>query len=394
LLSSSLVLFVLGASIYVLGFALLGLRKRRKPTPSTAYTRFLVLVPAHNEGWGIVATLRSLRRADYPVELLRIAVIADNCTDNTAEVARDNGVEVWIRNEPQNPGKGQALSWALDKAALPFDIVTVIDADTVVDPLFFAAIDSEYAAQLHAGRTNIAFQGRYVFAESGRTASWFEQFTVAAKAAENSLCYRPRAALGLSCLIQGNGFCVSHTALNKVPFGATSIVEDAEYAVALALNGIPVVYADEALVVSRMTQSLRDAAPQRKRWAGGTIALLFNCVPRLLSAALRQRRWKLAEMALMLLLTSRLLLIYASLFALGALDLAYRFRNFDLVALALAAALILQAIYLYLVLRRADSTPIPLQTIAFMPFYVGFIGAMQLSAVLGFKRSHWTRTPR
>ncbi|HTV04876.1 MAG TPA: glycosyltransferase family 2 protein [Acidobacteriaceae bacterium] len=385
-LSIIAVSFVLCASLYVAGFAILGAGQRPCFPRRTAQTRFLVLVPAQNKGSGIEATLRSLRRANYPEELIRIAVIADNCNDNTAEVARSCGIEAWIRTDPQNPGKGQALSWAFDKAALAYDLAAVINPDTEVDPQFFAAMDSAFATLLRKSRANVVLQGRYLFAETAAAVSWFDQFTIASKAAENSFFYRPRTALRLANLIQGNGFCISRTALELVPYNATSVVEDAEYAVTLALHGISVVHVDEARVVSRVTAELKDTASERLLWASGIFSLLRHSVPELLRSALRQRRWQPAEMALMLLLTSRLLLVYATLISIVLLDSAYRFRHFDVVASALAASLLLQSIYLYLVLRKAGGTPIPFQTIVFTPFYVGFLGAMQLGAILGFKK--------
>ncbi|MGC2605188.1 MAG: hypothetical protein WA419_06495, partial [Silvibacterium sp.] len=177
-------------------------------------------------------------------------------------------------------------------------------------------------------------------------------------------------------------------------FDAVSIVEDAEYAVTLALNDIPVVHVDEARVISRMTQRPKDAVSQRLRWASGTVALLFHSVPRLLRGAVRQRRWKLAEMAVMLLFTSRLILVYATLAAITLLFLARPFPIENLLVLLLAGTIALQAFYLYLVFRKADSDPVPFQTIAFMPLYFGYLGAMQVGAVLGLKRKQWSRTAR
>jgi len=393
-LSIAFVFFVLCASLYITFFAILGVSERPHFSASSAHTRFLVLIPAHNKGTGIGATLRSLQRANYPEDLIRIAVIADNCSDNTTEVARACGVETWIRNDPQHPGKGQALSWAFDKAALAFDLAAIIDADTEVDTAFFAAMDSAYSASIRKGRTNVVLQGRCLFAETSLATSWFEQFTIASKAAENSFSYRPRTTLGLTNLIQGNGFCISRTTLEQVQFDATSVVEDAEYAVTLALKGIQVVHVDDARVISPMTQRLKDAAPQRLGWESGIFALLMHSIPGLLRSAIRQRRWHLAEMALMLLFASRMLLIYATLISVVLLDCAYPFHHFDIAVIALAASLILQSIYLYLVLRKADSAPVPFQTIAFIPFYFGFLGAMQVSAALGLRKRQWSRTIR
>ncbi|MGB0122858.1 MAG: glycosyltransferase family 2 protein [Silvibacterium sp.] len=393
-LGMALTFFVVCASLYVIGFAVCGIYKRPYSAPCGRDTRFLVFVPAHNEGKGIQATLASLQRADYPRDRVRIIVIADNCTDGTAGEARACGVEVWARDDASNPGKGQALTWAFQKVNFTFDLAAIVDADTEVDPSFFLYMDRAYAACVRRGRRDVALQGRYLFRRVSRAASWFEQFTIASKAAENSFTYRPRTALGMANLIQGNGFCVSRTALFTAPFVAVSIVEDAEYAVTLALNDIPVVHVDEARVISRMTQRPKDAVSQRLRWASGTVALLFHSVPRLLRGAVRQRRWKLAEMAVMLLFTSRLILVYATLAAITLLFLARPFPIENLLVLLLAGTIALQAFYLYLVFRKADSDPVPFQTIAFMPLYFGYLGAMQVGAVLGLKRKQWSRTAR
>src|SRR5579875_668304 len=200
--STFAVLLVLCASLYVTAFAFIGLVLRPRESSAPARTRFLVLVPAHNESRGILPTLRSLRRADYPAELLRLAVIADNCSDDTAAVAREFGVEAWVRNDPQNPGKGQALAWALDKAATPFDLVVVIDADTVVDENFFAAMNAACIDQMQKGHSGFVLQAKALFSDDRPSDSWFQQFTIASKAAENAFSCRPRTALGLPISIQ------------------------------------------------------------------------------------------------------------------------------------------------------------------------------------------------
>lgn len=388
------VFFVLCGSLYVTGLAILGTRRWPYLACGKERTRFLVFVPAHNESAGIQATLRSIQRANYPADRIRIIVIADNCDDDTAERARGCAVEVWIRDDIRNRGKGQAISWAFEKMGSDFDAATIIDADTEVDSAFFTAIDSAYAASLRQDRCDVVLQGRYLFAKTSETPSWFEQFSIATKAAENSFSYRPRTALGLANLIQGNGFCISRSALTRVPFGASSIVEDAEYAVTLALNGVDVMFVDDARVIARMTRQVKDAATQRLRWAGGTFDLLIHSIPRLLRAAIRQRAWKLAEMALMLLFTSRLIIVYATVLSAALLYCTRYSSSFNVLAFGLTVSLLLQSIYLYLVLRKADSEPVPLKTIALMPFYFAFLGVIQLGAVLSLNRRQWSRTTR
>lgn len=389
-----LVAFVFCASAYVTVFAFIGLNSRLYFPHVVPQTRFLVLVPAHNESRGLVPTIRSLQHANYPVDFLRLAVIADNCSDDTAEVARACGVEVWTRSDVENPGKGQALSWALDKAALPFDLAAIIDADTEVDEDFFSAMNSAYVAQLQQGHANVVLQGKYLFAPAHPAPSWFEQFTLASKSAENIFSYRPRTALGLTNLIQGNGFCISHGALAQVPFESGSIVEDAEYAITLALNRVPVIYVDQAVVTSRMTRTISDATPQRLRWAAGVFALISQSVPQLVRASLQQHRWQLLEVALMLILTSRLILVYATVGAVALFSISYPFAHSHSIFGLLIAATALEALYLHMLLRHNGDSRLPLSVIACMPLYFGFLGTVHLRTALGFRRQIWSRTNR
>jgi cellulose synthase/poly-beta-1,6-N-acetylglucosamine synthase-like glycosyltransferase len=136
-----------------------------------------------------------------------------------------------------------------------FDLAIVIDADTEVHPDFLhrIAIAAE-AAGADLDRT--VFQGRYEFAPTREQSGWFETFTIASKAAENSFVYRPRSVARLVNLLQGNGFCVPRSVLAAVPFASSSIVEDADYAIALALAGVQVRFVEHARVLSRMTRTV------------------------------------------------------------------------------------------------------------------------------------------
>src|SRR5450432_566567 len=117
-------------------------RDRVSARASRAKTHFLVLVPAHNEEPGIAPTLESLRAQNYPEELRRVIVIADNCTDRTASISREAGFECWERDELKAPGKGQALRWALDRLGSDnWDAVAFVDADTHVDAEFLTGLD-------------------------------------------------------------------------------------------------------------------------------------------------------------------------------------------------------------------------------------------------------------
>src|SRR5690242_21019795 len=122
--------------------AWLGRVRTRRPV-SPFLPRFLVLIPAHNEELLIADCLMSLRNLSYRQEAIDIRVIADNCSDATADLARGLGVRCFERNEPTLAGKPQAIAWALERLPLKdFDAVVILDADTIVDPGFLTALAS------------------------------------------------------------------------------------------------------------------------------------------------------------------------------------------------------------------------------------------------------------
>src|SRR5699024_8522728 len=98
--------------------------------------RFAVVVPAYNEEESIASTIRSLSAIDYDSARFKIIVIADNCTDRTAEIAEKEGAAVMVRSSAQKRGKGYALRWCFDRILANnnihnFDAAVVVDADTI-----------------------------------------------------------------------------------------------------------------------------------------------------------------------------------------------------------------------------------------------------------------------
>jgi cellulose synthase/poly-beta-1,6-N-acetylglucosamine synthase-like glycosyltransferase len=342
-------------------------------------------VPAHNEEDGISPTLLSLEQLAYPVALYRVIVIADNCTDRTAEVVTKAGHECWVRTNTNERGKGQALQWAIAQACdLAFDAIVVLDADTEAHPALLAQLDRELAAGA------LAAQVRYDFSADAN--SQISGSATIGKIAENNFFWRPRHRLGLAVFIQGNGFCLSRKALALVPWSAGSVVEDIEYSLHLAMHQVRVAYVERASVVARTATSHSAATPQRLRWASGTIQIIFRYLPRILKEAARQHSWYLAECAFALLFLSRMLLGYLSLITL-ALSC---FTTHWTLALRLAAlgAVIFQLLYLSLVLRASAGHTHIRRGLLGLPFYLGWLVLTQGLALLGIRRNVWTRTVR
>lgn len=242
---------------------------------------FDVIVPAHDEAAVIDACLASLRRLDWPAELYRVLVVADNCSDDTAARARAAGAVVLERHDPQRRGKGHALAhaFAASRAHGLAYAVVVVDADTEVSPNLLEA----FAARIEAGARAVQACHGVLNAQ----ASWRTRLMAIALSCFHRLRSRARERLRLSCGLRGNGWCVTHRLLRQVPYRAFGLAEDIEYGIALGLAGQRVHYADEARADGLMVSGDEAAASQRLRWETGRRQLVRARVRPLLRAALR-----------------------------------------------------------------------------------------------------------
>jgi cellulose synthase/poly-beta-1,6-N-acetylglucosamine synthase-like glycosyltransferase len=266
------------ASAYLLLFTLLS-RAPPAALRSSRRLRFDVVVPAHDEAAGIEGVVSGLRKLDWPADGFRVLVVADNCTDSTAELARAAGATVLERHDPTRRGKGYALDFAFHTSQAHgwADAVVVVDADTEVSANLLEAFsahieDGAKAVQAHYGVLN-------------PQASWRTRLMTIAMASFHQVRSRARERLQLSCGIRGNGWCVTHRLLRQVPYRAFSLAEDIEYGIDLGLAGYRVHYADEAHVAAAMVSGEPAARTQRRRWEGGRLQLIRAKVVPLLRAA-------------------------------------------------------------------------------------------------------------
>jgi 1,2-diacylglycerol 3-beta-glucosyltransferase len=262
------------------------------PTPPDPRIRFVVVVPAHDEERNIAATVRSLLDTDYPGELRRVLVVADNCTDATADRARAAGATVLERNDSSKRGKGYALSFAFDHVLGEgmADAVVVVDADSEVSSNLLRA----FAGRLQAGAP--AVQARY--GVRNRDASWRTRLIAIALGMFHDLRSLARERLGVSCGLRGNGMGFTAALLREVPHDAYSIVEDVEYGIRLGRLGHRVWYVDEAHVLGEMVATESESRSQRRRWEGGRWQLARKHGGRLLADALRHRDPLLFDLAM------------------------------------------------------------------------------------------------
>ena len=168
------------------------------------FRRFAILVPAHNEEGMIARLLDSVTRLKYTPELFDVCVVADNCHDRTADIARLAGVMVFERFDAVDRAKGYALRWLLEQlqgAGHAYDAYVILDADSVIAPNFLMAMN----ARLEGGAT--AVQAYYSVLNSRDSTMAGLRF--AALAAVHYLRPLGRLRLGLSAGLKGNGMCFS-----------------------------------------------------------------------------------------------------------------------------------------------------------------------------------------
>ncbi|HSP78439.1 MAG TPA: glycosyltransferase family 2 protein, partial [Myxococcaceae bacterium] len=239
---------VLAVTGYLLLLAVLARRPEALPRPEPKM-RFDFIVPAHDEEEGIARTVESLLAQEWPAELRRVLVVADNCTDRTAERAERAGAKVLVRHEPERRGKGYALEHAFQASLADgfADAVVVVDADTVVTPNLLHA----FALRLEAGAQ--AVQAHY--GVSNPHASWRTRLMAISMALFHKVRSLGRERLGVSCGLRGNGMCFTHAIIRQVPHEAFSIVEDLEYGIRLGQAGHRVHYAWEAEALGEMVSS-------------------------------------------------------------------------------------------------------------------------------------------
>jgi cellulose synthase/poly-beta-1,6-N-acetylglucosamine synthase-like glycosyltransferase len=300
------------ASLYLL--VLTALSARLPPlAPSARKLRFDVIVPAHNEESVIANIIASLQLLDWPSDQFRIVVVADNCTDDTAAIATAAGAHVMQRVDREQRGKGYALSFAFSasRARGWADAVVVIDADARASANLLASFaqrieSGEHAVQAHYGVSNT-------------DASWRTRLLSIAKASFHIVRSRARERLRLSCGIRGNGWCVTHALLEKVPYKAFSLTEDLEFGIELGMSGYRVAYADEAHADAEMVTGEKEARRQRQRWEQGRLQLVRDKTLPLLRRAIVKRSAVCLDLALdlMVLPLSYVTLNVAALLALA-----------------------------------------------------------------------------
>lgn len=242
--------------------------------------RLIAAIPAHNEERVVARTIESLQSCDYPTELREIVVIADNCTDQTAAVARKHGAVVLERHDEAHRGKGHALDFFI-REYLPLsaaDGVAVVDADSTVSRNFFAEISKQIGKGCLAGQV----RDTVCNADEG----WRPAMQYISLALKNHVRALGRGSVGCSAGLFGNGMFFARDFLLKRGWPAHSIVEDTELGLRLMLEGYPVRYAPEASALALMPIAALEGGTQKARWEFGQLRMAKTFLPQFFRAAI------------------------------------------------------------------------------------------------------------
>lgn len=226
--------------------------------------KFMAVVPAHNEETVIKNLVESLVAQNYPKELYDIYVIADNCTDATAEIAKEAGAKVLKRFDEENKTKGHALNWFIKQKIeenADYDAMCVFDADNIVDKNFLKNMNKKLCQgeEVVQGYRDI----------KNPTDSWIASGYAIFYWMMHRFYHLARYNLGLSPLLNGTGFMVKFDLLKPHGWQTVTLTEDIEYSLINIAQGRKLGWAVDAIVYDEQPVTFKASWSQRSRWTVG-----------------------------------------------------------------------------------------------------------------------------
>ena len=343
-----------------------------------------ILIPAHNEASGIGQTLTTLLPQLTPQD--RIVVVADNCTDATAAIAREFGVTVLERQDSQQLGKGYALDYGLKfiQAYTP-DIVVILDADCHIAP----GTINKIACLAHSSGRPV--QATYLMNQPDDP-SLKDKISMFALQVKNLVRLKGLNKLQYHCLLTGSGMAFPWSVIRKVSLAGSKTTDDIQLTVDLALAGYSPIFCQDALVIGRLMKN-KNAQSQRMRWEHGHLEMILVAVPKLLKEFWKQRRFELLVLALDILIPplSLLVMIWLIETIITLVAMVIGISCLPVIITAIAGSFILTAVllswwrygrsHLSLISLRG----IPVYVLSKIPIYLKFLIQPQ---------TRWLRTER
>lgn len=256
---------------YQFVFLIVRLLRKKRVFRAQKLCRYAALISARNEEAVIGQLIESIKAQDYPSDLLDIYVVADNCTDSTAEVAAKHGATVFERENKEQVGKGYALKFLLGKiqeaCADPYDGYFVFDADNLLDPHFVTEMNKVFS---NGNQAVTSYRNTKNYGDNWVTAGYGLYFL-----RESEYLNRPRDYLRTSCAVSGTGFLFSHKLLEKVGgWNYFLLTEDLEFSADLIVRGEKIAYCGDAVIYDEQPQQFGQSIRQRSRWVKGYLQVM------------------------------------------------------------------------------------------------------------------------
>ncbi|MFM1843066.1 MAG: hypothetical protein RLZZ490_1808 [Cyanobacteriota bacterium] len=362
-----------------------GKSKGNHLSPPPSLINYKILIPAHDEATVISITLESLlTQVDSPSQIL---VIADNCTDRTADIARHYQVEVLERQNSDRRGKGFALDFGINAlSSNPPDVVIFMDADCVVEPGAIAALVTEAQTQQKP------IQGLYLL-EKPQNATPKDTISALAFLVKNWVRPAGLAVWNLPCLLTGTGMAFPWQIIRQATLASDNIVEDMQLGLDLAIAGHPPQFCEAARVTGILPQQEQAATSQRTRWEHGYIQTLLKQCPRLVSQAIKQRRFDLLALAAEISVVPLSLWVLMWLGGLTLSLVGWGIGASSLPTLLLGLAGGCFAIAVISAWAKFGRKAIPAKTLLAVPFYVLWKIPLYFAFLVN-RQSQWVRTER
>lgn len=273
--------------------------KRRRKSAKIKPHRFAVLISARNEEVVISNLIESINAQRYPQDLITVFVCADNCTDRTAEIAKNAGAVVFERFNSRKIGKGYALDFLLcsivrDYGEDAFDAFLVFDADNILEPDYIAQMNKTFCEgyNIVTGYRNSKNYGDNWI--SAGYSLWFLR--------ESQYLNRSRYLLGTSAAVSGTGFMFSKDVMKRTGgWKYYLLTEDIEFTIDSVIAGEKIGYCERAVLYDEQPTSFKQSVRQRMRWARGYIQVFCGYGAGLLRGILSKRFFSCYDMTMAIL---------------------------------------------------------------------------------------------
>lgn len=280
-------------AVYQFTFSLFGLHKKKTKTTFKPEKTFAVLVAAHNEEEVVGALMENLKQLNYPSKLFDVFVICDNCTDGTARIVREHGMNACVRTNPNLRGKGYAIEWMLKELwgmQRQYDAVVMFDADNLAHTEFLMEMNNDLCSGARV------IQG-YIDTKNPED-SWITAAYGVSYWYINRLWQLSRHNLNMANFLGGTGMCFETALLKEMGWGATSLVEDLEFTMRSASHGVYPKFNYDAKVFDEKPLTFKASSRQRLRWMQGHFTVARRYFFPLLWQSIKERSLTKFDLAL------------------------------------------------------------------------------------------------